>query len=302
MRTGYVSHIADPDLLELSSDASISFISSHLYFISASALNQFPFSTLFQLLSHDSLWVSSEDDLYNYISSRISAHPDEWDLLRFVRFEYLSSECISAFVRDLISECDFAVDRPLWTAICRRTPSAFISVPCPLPGPKSMDGIMSYLSRKISDRVCPNVHYHKVVLITSSSQSSNPGCALSNLGNVSDHGHFESALGPGFQWVCWDFQERRVRPTHYALRSANLNYPRSWVLEGSLDRKTWTELDRQTDNSHLTTYFVVATFPISVQGEYRYIRLKLTAANHSGNNCLHFCGLELFGSLLDKNQ
>jgi hypothetical protein len=49
---------------------------------------------------------------------------------------------------------------------------------------------------------------------------------------------------PG-QWVCWDFREIRVHPTHYTIETVWL---KSWVVAGSLDGESWTEIHPQTDN------------------------------------------------------
>jgi hypothetical protein len=74
---------------------------------------------------------------------------------------------------------------------------------------KSLDGIISYLTKKHGG----NIHEKGIVRTTSKSGSF----------DFSEH-------EPG-QWVCWDCREMRVRPTNYTILSS---YLKSWVLEGSL--------------------------------------------------------------------
>jgi hypothetical protein len=77
--------------LDLFSDDLIGRISSKLYELTWSQLNGISLSVLFHILSHHLLMISSEDDLFSYISSRHCSDPEYLDLLQFVRFEYLSA-------------------------------------------------------------------------------------------------------------------------------------------------------------------------------------------------------------------
>jgi hypothetical protein len=61
----------------------------------------------------------------------------------------------------------------------------------------------------------------------------------------------------GGQWVCWDFGQKFIRLTHYTIRAADKEYPKSWVLEGSTDKENWTEIDRRKNDSHLNKPWAV---------------------------------------------
>jgi hypothetical protein len=99
---------------------------------------------------------------------------------------------------------------------------------------------------------------------------------------------------PG-QWICWDFREMRVRPTHYTMMA---RYPKSWVVEGSLDGMNWTEIDRQTDNEAFNKNPETASFRISKPVESRFIRLSQTDKNHEGKDFLGYLYVvEFFGTL-----
>jgi hypothetical protein len=93
------SQMRDSTTLELSSDSLFGRISSHFCGFTWPEFDGIPVSVLFHILSHHLLTISSEDDLFWYIRSRIYSDPEYLDLLQFVHFEYLSAECISDFFR-----------------------------------------------------------------------------------------------------------------------------------------------------------------------------------------------------------
>jgi archaellum component FlaC len=113
--------------------------------------------------------------------------------------------------------------------------------------PKSLEGIISYLTKKHGG----NVHEKGIVTVTAKSVVNNdPRCAadfVTHLTGFYCDQAFPSANAPR-QWVCLDFHEIRVRPTHYTITGYSL---KSWVVEGSLDGECWTEMDRQTDTEEL---------------------------------------------------
>jgi hypothetical protein len=76
-------------------------------------------SVLMHILSHDLFIISSEDDLFSYINMHICSDPEYLDLLHFIRFEYLSADCISSF----ISVLPDSIDHRLWESISRRLES-----------------------------------------------------------------------------------------------------------------------------------------------------------------------------------
>jgi hypothetical protein len=77
--------------LDLFSDELIGRISSKFYGLAWSELDAIPVSVLFHILSHNLLMISSEGELFSYLSSQLCSDPEYLDLLQFVRFEYLSA-------------------------------------------------------------------------------------------------------------------------------------------------------------------------------------------------------------------
>jgi hypothetical protein len=160
-----------------------------------------------------------------------------------------------------------------------------------------LDGIISYLTKKHGG----NVQEVGIVTISSKSvQSDGPELALKNVANLASGSCFKSKKEPG-QWVCWDFREMRVRPTRYTIRSWFL---KSWVVEGSLDGSSWTEMDRQTDNLDFDDdlgwkgkKWTPASFAVSKPAEFRVIRLTQTDEDHDGMDVLSLRAIEFFGTL-----
>jgi hypothetical protein len=157
---------------------------------------------------------------------------------------------------------------------------------------KSLDGILSYLTKKHGG----HVHERGLVAVTSKSFWQDRPLFLAK--NAADFTcpawYFCSKDEPG-QWISWDFGEMRVRPTHYTMMA---HYPKSWVVEGSLDGTNWTEIDRQTDNADFEKYQETASFRISKPVECRFIRLSQTGKNHQGKDYLgDLLVVEFFGTL-----
>jgi hypothetical protein len=117
-----------------------------------------------------------------------------------------------------------------------------------------------------------------------------------NVADLASFSYFWSKDDPG-QWLCWDFHEMCVRPTHYTIESASL---KSWVVESSLDFVNWTEIDRRTDNEDFkSNHFVPASFTVSKSEDCRFIRLTQTGKGHDGRDDLAVSAFELFGALLE---
>jgi hypothetical protein len=105
---------------------------------------------------------------------------------------------------------------------------------------KSLHGIIAYLPQKHGE----NFIDEGIVAITAKSVS--PPNRRYAIEDAADHGAtlgFESNDEP-VQWVCWDFHEMRIFPTHYIIKVSSL---KSWVVQSSLDGETWTEMDRKMD-------------------------------------------------------
>jgi hypothetical protein len=169
----------------------------------------------------------------------------------------------------------------------------------PLNEAKSVEGIISYLTRKHGG----NVSDKGIVTITSKSVFCN--CRLYAVRHLAELDLsdpwsfvcFDSESEPG-QWVCWDFKEMRVRPTHYTIMSVCL---KSWVVESSLDGVNWTEIDRETDIEGFRTHgWRVGSFGVSNSAECRFIRMTQTDKRYLfDDDILAIAAVEFFGTLLE---
>jgi hypothetical protein len=165
-------------------------------------------------------------------------------------------------------------------------------VEIPRKGEQSLAGIISYLTTKHGG----HVHEKGIVTITSKSVDDRVSkYALKYVADFTSEHAFGSKNEPG-QWICWDFREMRVSLTHYTLWTW---YQKSWVVEGSLDGKSWTEIDRRTDNQVFKADWTTASFAVSCSAECRFVRLTQTDARRNGDDYLDLRAVEFFGTLYE---
>jgi hypothetical protein len=138
--------IFESTYLNVCTKCSIQFLAAEFYRLTPSVLDRIPVSTLYHILSHDMIRVSNEDALYSYLESRIRVNPEYFDLLQFVRFEYLSLDSHSRFPSMLPKY----INRRLWDAIfCRMIQHpAPGGLEFPFKAAKARDGVISYLTRR----------------------------------------------------------------------------------------------------------------------------------------------------------
>jgi hypothetical protein len=109
------------------------------------------------------------------------------------------------------------------------------------------------------------------------------------------------------QWICYDFGDSRIKPTHYSIRSRYDSgsgdfHPKSWDVEGSVDCNQWEEVDSRDNNNDLNAQNVVRLFAVTHSSEYRSLRLRQTGPNHAGTNYLVISGFDIFGSFIESQQ
>jgi hypothetical protein len=78
--------------------AGLEFVASHFHEISAADFGRLDIDSLRQILSHSSLKILSEGHLFDLISSCFDSSNGYFGLLEYVRFDFLSVECIGRFV------------------------------------------------------------------------------------------------------------------------------------------------------------------------------------------------------------
>jgi hypothetical protein len=162
-----------------------------------------------------------------------------------------------------------------------------------------LNGIIARLSRECGG----NVHRCGIVNVTASGV-----CDAADLPeNAVDLGTpstFQSTRDKP-SWLCYDFRDKVVRPTHYTIRSqpdgavgyCNLRY---WKIDGSNDQTHWQVLDQQKNSAALNDKNAIATFRLVDEGAFRYIRLIQTGLSWAGNDVIWIAGFELFGKLAPR--
>jgi hypothetical protein len=176
----------------------------------------------------------------------------------------------------------------------------FVSVNCRFRDDSPLDGIISYLTKKHGGHVLDRF----IVSITASSSENPQSWPLRNVADFDNQTMFATQNVPN-SWICYDFKTNRIKPTHYSIRSrrdGDCYHLRSWILEGSLDSKTWIELDRQENNTKLNGQGGISTFVIPRSSKVRLIRLRHIGKNSTGNDYLIVNAIEIFGDLAEPKD
>jgi hypothetical protein len=80
-------------------ETEIGFTTSHFFEISSSDIWELRYETLRDVLQHCELKIKSEDWLYELISRRISSDSKYFELLELIRFEFVSSDVFSEYLK-----------------------------------------------------------------------------------------------------------------------------------------------------------------------------------------------------------
>jgi hypothetical protein len=154
----------------------------------------------------------------------------------------------------------------------------------------SLCGIISYLTSQYGG----NVSDQGIVNVSGSTTCNS--WVAKNAVDLLSTSCFMSLNQPN-QWLCYDFKNRKVRPTHYSIHAYPGYYLHSWVFERSMDGSAWTELDRHKDDQTTNSDHPIGTFSISNNFECQFVRLRQTDGNASGYHHLVFHAMEIFGDL-----
>lgn len=293
-----------------STNHEIEFISNHLYEIENEELEKLEFDDFYQIFSSKKLCILNEDWLFDFIMKLFLKNDEYNSLFEFVDFRFLSTSRIQKFIDVL--DCDI-MSSSIYKAIslrllCEITPQkkpvgrykktmvehSFIAK-------NTLDGIIKYLTLKTGGNIASN----KTVDITCSSvfepsRESSPINAL----DLDTDSHFFSNCGPN-QWLCIDFKNRMIFPTHYSLKTTNKgpnnHQPRNWCVEVSNDGKTWEEIDKKESNSVLNNKNSIGTFSISSPKKCRYIKIRLTGKTSYDTDYFVLAGFEVFGKLYEES-
>jgi hypothetical protein len=287
----------------------LEFISSHFYEIEKSKLDGLDSFDFDHILSNKSLCILSEDSLFDFIAGR--GFEAFFELFGFVRFELLSVDRITAFC-EKSQDMNVCLSLLIWRQLCGRLilpidisgvsrALSRYSLKCPFESSSPLSGIISYLTSKHGG----NVSDTNIVTITASSvYSGSSSYVAKNAADLTADSYWYSANEDN-SWLCYDFKNMRIKPTHYSVRSrcdggSDDRYPKNWIVEVSNDGSTWTTIDERRNNSDLKGGNLTRTFTVSPCDYCRFIRIKQRGYNwYSGANYYHFVisSFEIFGDL-----
>jgi hypothetical protein len=300
--SSFCAEFGHPMFSESFSERAIDFLASHFNEFDLSFLNNLSVSTLCQILSHQSLQLENEDSLYNFIRSHLESNPTYISLLEFIRFEFLTCETTKNFILWSFEHFEeISGSFSLWKSISGRLSqevhpeaiSRYLGHVICFKSNSPLNGIIAYLSSSHGG----NVSDRDIISVSASSvYSSNQA---KNAADLQSTNCFHSTNNPN-QWLCYDFKDRRVQPTHYSIHAYSSNYfLRSWIIEGSLNNSEWISLDERTNNTEADSSHPIVTFTISRSMKCRFIRLRQTGVNQNGNHYLILFAFEVFGHLTE---
>jgi hypothetical protein len=278
------------------------FISSHFSELNEEKIFNVEIELMKDILSQDTLQILNED----WLLEKILHHdPIYFELIGCVQFKYLTTSSIDLFFNHVRFE---DINHDIWHQLWHRSRHRLIYSSSDL----SLNRFKNCISRfpqsssSFSGLICHlcsecfgNVHEKGLVNITCSSSQHNNCWQLVNY----DWNDYFYTKNESNSWIQFDFKDRLVSVTHYALKSDGhfCGHLLEWILSGSNDGNSWTIVDsRKTEElngKYLTKLFECDTKSSVVQF-YRYIRLTQTGKNSSGRDFLQLGNIEFFGSIV----
>jgi hypothetical protein len=263
-----------------------------------------------------------------------------FSLLEFVRWEYCSTDVLNDFF-ERFSDYFYEINASMWASLRARLvlpnrnketgkqfpPSVKKAKLRLSDGTQSQDmydipdGIIAHLTRECGG----NVHDRHVVDVTcgsfeneteganphSGAYDNYPDFVAKNAADLETDSRFFSAYREkkegiphtGNNWMCYNFKERRIVPTHYTIRTfggdSDDAHLKSWLVDTSEDGTSWREVAHVENNKQLNGTYFSGTFGVAGGVECRFIRLVNIGRNHYGNDQLVISAWEIFGNLVE---
>ena len=264
------------------------------------------------------VWYSSErqeqlNDLHKEKETSILASHQEYHQRALDRHVLEQTRVLRYKI--VASELDHTV-----AAVQRRIATLHESFDAPLERRYRQQGILYMMASMHGRQAWRNPYYDGKVGCRVSSAAPTPS-TISAL--VAKHVENNELSVPYFctadvpmQWVEVDVGPCVVIPQAYSFAShhpiAAGSFPRSWTLEGSVDREEWAVLARHTDDKSFSKHspYAVWTLPHGVSCEetvlravggvtyYRYFRVGATGVNSCGTHEFQIACFEIYGRVL----
>lgn len=309
----------------------VEFISSHFFSFDKNGLLKLPMNILYSILSSSHLKIENEDSLLDFIhqifsndnSNQKLINSDNIEITAFyevIEFNNLSEDKFREFLDmfdynqitgllwQKLTQCFYINQKKLAKNLNnqRYTQDKFMRIEYDNDTSHCFQGIIHYLTEKTGG----NVDENGTIKVTASSFSSSENISPRNAVNLEDTKNYFHARVESNVWLKYDFKDRKVRPTHYSIRSRrddSKGNPMNFVIEGSnTDQENdWIILDTQNNISYFNSPNSVQTFQIQMKLKenecFRYLRLRQTGPNTGGSLLyLAISALEYFGDLFDQ--
>ena len=302
----------------------IDFASSHFFEICETQeeeMKNLSISTLFQILSNDHLRLKSEDQLLNFINKLYSNNSKYSILYETVLFSNISSEMMKTYIAQFdpndmtggiwkklskrlcqkielsLEEADDEISEEILKNRYDELSKAAVGVLYEYNDDKIFNGIFNHFQEETASQIESKVNFTSSSVYSSKFQPSN----VALFGNKSKYFYSDDIKS---SWICFDFKDHRVIPTHYTIRSpnwdTNSSHPKSWVIEASNDNKSWKIIDKQENCSILNQARAVHTFELNQpkSKEFKFIRMRSIGPDWWGHNYLALESFEIYGRLI----
>ena len=287
-------------------DKKISILSSNLYRILSNEeerqiLSQLELEFIERILNHEQLLIESEDQLLEFINSLYEKNRESSFLYEYVNFVNCSSTSMQTFLNTFSIE---NINEGIWNQMKGRleqpieqqnqiNQSNRYHIKEFPKGSADFDGIINYLRKQTNNQI------ENEIKITASSILRN---------DVNDYGPYNSiqyenqkyfcTQNSPNSWICFEFKNYQIIPTHYTIRSRNGGYyaPINYKIEVSNDNSTWYEIDKQNGGPFTNGQQATFTIPIdkNKQKVAKYIRLTQTVKDSNGSDYLCFESIEFY--------
>ena len=285
-----------------------------------------PKPVLYSIISNENLKIKHEDSLVDFIWSLFQERnndiddddvDDTFNIISFLELVEMGNLTEEKFCEVILCLKARDISERLWQRICSRFCDKGKSKREQQATPKvteiEYDGNEEHGERgiiyKLTKECGGNVHDKGVIEVTTSSDPTNDDYRKAKYAVEFDdrkHWFCTAKYNENNMWLQYDFKDKKVRPTHYAIRSKPYDsgdrHPRFWVVEGSNDGNKWKTLDSRNNIDSLNGKNIIHVFEVQEKLEknefYKYLRIRQTGLNAGNNYYFGFSSLEYFGSLI----
>lgn len=303
----------------------IDFISSNFYSIDRTSLLKYPKKVLLSIISNKNLQLESEDSLFDFINeiysneySEFSVNEEPENNINIINFyEQVDISALSdQKFQDFLEQMNpYNINSTIWQKICqyfaenktnkkrinsKRKKNDQLCFEYDGNINNSFKGIIHHFT----DECGGNVDDNSIINISASSAI--VGYSAKFAADVDDDQHYFSSLSRENSWLMFDFRDKRVKPTHYSIRSRHdvgrgQGHPKCWVIEGSnsANNDNWILLDSRNGIDDLDDANSIKTFDIQshTNEEFEFLRIRQISENSQGSYNLAISAIEFFGSV-----